>query len=152
MDATSPGQRLTAEHRQIDAGIAPLLGDGGEAPALQAALALLRRHIHAEETVLFPPLAQQGLAMPVFVMKREHGLMWPLIVQLEAACTAGAEPATLREPCRQLFQLLQMHNGKEEQIVYGAADRLPPAAATPLGDALAAARLPVDWRCELAPR
>ena len=152
MDAPRPGQRLTAEHRQIDAGITPLLGDDGDVPALQTALALLRRHIHAEETVLFPALTQHGLAMPVFVMKREHGLMWPLIAQLEAACAAGTEPATLREPARRLFQLLQMHNGKEEQILYGAADRLPPAAAAPLGDALAVAQLPPDWRCELAPR
>ncbi|MCC6595065.1 MAG: hemerythrin domain-containing protein [Rhodanobacteraceae bacterium] len=149
---TAPTQHLVDEHRRIDAALAALPGDDHDPAALRTALALLREHIHAEETVLFAPLQQAGLAMPVFVMKREHGLMWPLMIRIDDACGAGASVDALREPCRQLFQLLQIHNHKEEQILYAAADRLAGAAAgEQLRQALRAARMPAGWACELAP-
>ncbi|MFO1507697.1 MAG: hemerythrin domain-containing protein [Lysobacterales bacterium] len=150
---TQPGEWLTAQHRRIDDGVGGA-GDGaGGLAALAESLASLRAHIHAEETVLFPPLEQAGLAMPVFVMKREHGQMWPLLVELAAACTAAAPVESVRGPARQLFQLLQIHNAKEEQIVYAAADRLVAERGDEtLMAALAGARVPGDWICALAPR
>lgn len=141
MIGTGLGASLAAQHRAIDAGIK---SDADDA-ALQSALALLRAHIHAEETALFPPLVQSGLAMPVFVMKREHGQMWPLIERL-----AAGNAAALQADRESLFRLLQMHNTKEEQIVYGAADKLA-ARDAGLATAVAAARMPDSWRCELAP-
>lgn len=152
MAATLPGQLLAIQHRHIDAGIKGVVDGSGEPPALAESLVLLRLHLYIEEVLLFPPLAKSGLTMPVFVMQREHGLMWPLLETLATACAASAPVASLHEPARELFQLLQMHNSKEEQIVYTAADRL---AAGSEGDklvaAIEAARLPNAWACAMAP-
>jgi iron-sulfur cluster repair protein YtfE (RIC family) len=153
MDTDIVSRLLAAQHRHIDQGVEGIVDGTGGLPALAAALRLLREHVYAEETALFPPLAEAGLAMPVFVMQREHGQMWPLIQSLEAACAAGAAADDLREDARQLLQQLKMHNPKEERIVYTAADRHEPsAAATPLVDAMAAARMPEGWACAMAPR
>lgn len=150
MDATTPSQVLATQHRQIDAGVKGGVDGSGTPAALAAALTLLRAHLYVEEAVLFPPLVATGLTMPAFVMKREHGQMWPLIESLAKSCASGSAIADLHEPCRQLFQLLQMHNPKEEQIVYTAADRY----AAQQGDgalvkAMAEARLPEGWVCAM---
>ncbi|HEU0276790.1 MAG TPA: hemerythrin domain-containing protein [Rhodanobacteraceae bacterium] len=153
MDAMPPSRLITAQHHEIDQGIKAAVDGTGSPAKLGAALALLRHHLYIEEEVLFPPLAKTGLTMPVFVMKREHGQMWPLIEQLDADAKAAKPLAALHEPARQLFQLLQMHNPKEEQIVYTAADRL----ATQQGDgalvhALETVRDPAGWICAMAPK
>lgn len=156
MDALLPSAALGVQHRTIDAGVRSAMeADKAHADAARVALidaiALLRAHLYAEEAVLFPLLVKSGLAMPVFVMKREHGQMWPLIQALGEGCAAGQPVETLQDTCRQLFQLLQMHNPKEEMIVYTAADRL---AAQPDGASLAnsleTARLPDGWTCAMA--
>lgn len=150
MATTLPSQLLEVQHRRIDAGIKGIVDGGGQLSALAESLALLRLHLYVEEELLFPPLARSGLTMPVFVMKREHGLMWPLLETLAGACVAAAPAAGLHDTARELFQLLQMHNPKEEQIVYTAADRLAAGDAT-LVQALESARLPDAWACALAP-
>lgn len=153
MDTTLPSKLLAVQHQQIDQGVAGIVDGGGTPAALAAALKLLRQHLYVEEVALFPPLAKAGLAMPVFVMQREHGQMWPLIAGLEAACAAGAERAVLHADASQLLMLLKMHNPKEEQIVYAAADRYEPAHPdAPLVAAMAAAHMPEGWVCVNAPR
>lgn len=153
MDTELPSKLLAAHHRQIDQGVEGIADGTGEPQALAAALNLLREHLYLEENVLFPPLAEAGLAMPVFVMKREHGHMWPLILSLQAACAAGAAVDDLYEGACQLLQQLKIHNTKEEQIVYTAADRYESTHPdTPLAQAMAAVRMPDDWVCALAPR
>jgi iron-sulfur cluster repair protein YtfE (RIC family) len=143
---------LAAQHQQIDQGVAGIVAGAGETPALKSALKLLREHVYMEEAALFPPLVKAGLAMPVFVMQREHGQMWPLILRLEAACAAGAAADDLREDARQLLQQLKIHNPKEEQIVYVAADRYASTRTDPpLAQTLAAARMPAGWVCAMAP-
>lgn len=153
MDASLPSQVLAAQHRRIDTGVQGIVDGTGETAALVDSLALLRLHLYAEETVLFPPLVKSGLTMPVFVMKREHGEMWPMLQTLTAACADGQPVETMRDTCRRLFQLLRVHNPKEEMIVYTAADKL---AAQPAGASLAksldAARVPDGWVCEMASR
>jgi iron-sulfur cluster repair protein YtfE (RIC family) len=152
MDTELLSRLLAAQHRHIDQGVEGIVNGSGEAPALVAALKLLREHVYMEETALFPPLVKAGLAMPVFVMQREHGQMWPLIVRLEAACAAGTAADGLREDARQLLQQLKIHNPKEEQIVYTAADRYAATNAdAPLAQAMAAARMPAGWVCAMAP-
>lgn len=147
-----PGTFMTAQHHAIDRGVDGALDGSGTAAVLAEALALLRAHIHLEETMLFPSLAEEGLAMPVFVMLREHGQMWPLIERLEAACAAGADVAALQQAdVLNLRQQLNIHNPKEEQIVYTAADQRADADGDPVAE-LAAARLPDGWRCRTAPR
>ncbi len=153
MDATTPSKLLAVQHQHIDQGVAGIVGGNDDTAALAASLKLLRQHLHLEETALFPPLEADGLTLPVFVMKREHGQMWPLIARLEAACANGATAESLRADCATLLQLLGMHNPKEEQIVYTAADRYEPAhPGTPLVAAMAKAKMPEGWRCAMAPR
>lgn len=149
MDAARSSQVLAGQHRQIDAGIRAVADGAGEPAALAESLALLRLHLYVEEALLFPPLAESGLTMPVFVMKREHGQMWPL---LEALSATGAADAARQATARQLFQLLQMHNPKEESIVYTALDRLEAQRGDDsLARAITAAALPDAWRCAMAP-
>lgn len=153
MDALLPSRILAIQHRRIDEGVHGIVDADGDVAALGNAIDLLRLHLYIEEQVLFPPLVNAGLAMPVFVMKREHGEMWPLMQTLAAACAAQASAESLHDTARRLFQLLQIHNPKEEQIVYTAADRLAarPAGAS-LAAALEAAKLPDGWTCEMASR
>lgn len=153
MAETPCSQLLANQHRQIDAGIKGIVDGGGDAAALAGSLALLRLHLYVEETILFPPLVKSGLTMPVFVMKREHGQMWPLLESLAAASANGAPAGTLHGDCRQLYQLLQMHNPKEESIVYTALDRLQAQHPDdPFAASVASAQLPDGWRCAMAPK
>lgn len=148
MSSVLPGQLLKAQHRRIDTGIEGVLGGDNDLLPLREALTLLRRHVYLEEQFLFPPLASSGLGMPVFVMKREHGQMWPLMERLQMACDAGASAGTLGNDCRSLVQLLQIHNPKEEAVIYSAADQLADAS---LVENLDRAQPPAGWSCELAP-
>ena len=104
MDTALPSSLLAVQHHQIDQGVAGIVDGAGEPQALAAALKLLREHRYVEEAALFPVLAKTGLAMPVFVMKREHGQMWPLICRLQDVCAAGAGAGALHEDARQLLQ------------------------------------------------
>ena len=153
MDATTPSKLLAVQHQHIDQGVAGIVGGGNDTSALAAALRLLRAHLYIEEAALFPPLETTGLTRPVFVMKREHGQMWPLIARLDGACVSGASADDLRADCATLLQLLNMHNPKEEQIVYTAADRYEPAhPGESLVAAMAAAKMPDGWVCAMAPK
>ncbi|MDN5864847.1 MAG: hemerythrin domain-containing protein [Gammaproteobacteria bacterium] len=152
MDDITPGELLTRQHRKIDAGIQGLIDGSGGRAKLAESLALLRLHLYVEEELLFQPLAKSGLTMPVFVMKREHGEMWPLLENLDAGCGSAAPLETLHGPAKELFQLLQIHNPKEEQIVYAAVDKLSrEKTGGPLVEALESATVPDDWTCEMAP-
>ena len=143
---------LAAQHQQIDQGVEGIVAGAGATPALKSALKLLREHVYMEEAALFPPLVKAGLAMPVFVMQREHGQMWPLILEAREPCAARAAADDLCEDARQLLQQLKIHNPKEEQIVYAAADRYASTRTDPpLAQTLAAARMPAGWVCAMAP-
>lgn len=149
MDHSTPSTLLEQQHRRIDEGLKAALKGAAPRATLAEALQLLREHIHLEEAVLFPPLERAGLTMPIFVMQREHGQMWPLIDELLAADDAAAA----QEAGRDLFQMLQIHNPKEEQILYKAADQVDEAGnASTLLHALQAARMPAGWVCAMAPR
>ena len=144
---------LEREHREIDAALRPVLEGAGDRQRLAEALALLRRHIFLEETLVFPRLPQRGLETAVYVMKYEHGEMWPLLEALEAGCRDGTALAALRTPCQSLVTLLRVHNPKEEQVIYTAADELTAQGAgherqvAELGSAV----MPEGWHCEVAP-
>ncbi len=153
MNHASPSQWLEVQHRQIDQGIEGMLDGSGTPEQLGHSLDLLRLHIYLEEAVLFPPLEQAGLTMPVFVMQREHGQMWPLLQALGAAGASGGTDAAVAESCGTLLQLLQIHNPKEEQILYTAADRIAAEQGDgALLEALTAGRMPAGWACAMAPR
>lgn len=151
MSSASPSQRLEAQHRRIDRGIEGVLDRTAALSDLADSLTLLRLHVYIEEAILFPPLEENGLSMPVYVMKYEHGEMWPLIEALSQACASQKSVDMVRGRCRRLFQILQVHNPKEEEVVYAAADRLTDEQGDgALVRAIEAAELPEGWFCATA--
>lgn len=152
MSATRPGDYLEDQHHRIDDGIKPVVDGAGDREALAKSLTLLRLHLYLEEAILFPVLEKTGLMMPVFVMKREHGQMWPTMTKLVAACKAKGALDAVRADCEELYKLLRIHNPKEEQIVYTAANALGAKGADEhMVATLDAADAPDDWVCAMAP-
>lgn len=156
MESTTLGQALEVEHREIDGGIESFvasLDQGGPTdPApLTAAMSGLRRHIYLEEEFLFPPLKAAGLMGPIFVMLREHGMLWRQMDQLEGSLASAAEEAAIRQSCMDLLSLLSDHNSKEEPIIYTQADEiLDAAASSELMAFLERGTTPDGWVCSAA--
>ncbi len=135
MELATLGQALETEHRQIDGGIEAFIAalgtdDGADPAPLTAALSGLRRHIYLEEEFLFPPLKAAGLMGPIFVMLREHGMLWRQMDELEGAISSAANESVLRQSCMELLSLLSDHNSKEEPIIYTQADDILGTAAS----------------------
>lgn len=143
---------LAHDHREIDDGIGGGLegADGGDLDALTAAIGALRRHIYAEEELLFPPLRDAGLVGPILVMVREHAQMWQLLDSLDELLHADTvERDALRATRAELFELLQRHNPKEETILYPQADTvLTPSRASQVRAFLASEGPPEGWLCQ----
>jgi regulator of cell morphogenesis and NO signaling len=146
---------LEREHREIDQGmeafaLAP--ADSDHLAGLLKAIHALRRHIYLEETLLFPELRAAGFIAPVFVMLREHGDMWPILDELEAAAGSAGERDSMLALCARLAGQLEAHNLKEERILYPQANTTVPAGATAeLKEFIASGQLPANWRCAQAP-
>ncbi|XBH21182.1 hemerythrin domain-containing protein [Jonesiaceae bacterium BS-20] len=155
MTAQLLADALEAEHHEIDGGIeqfAAGLASGHSNPApLKRAMAALRRHIYLEESFLFPPL-KADLAMPIFVMEREHGQIWDDMDELDALLELEQpESATLQSTCRELLAKLERHNEKEEPIIYAhAANTLSPELAKPMAAFLETGMMPDGWRASKA--
>ncbi len=144
---------LSGQHRVMELGIGGLVDGSGSRTEFTDAVHLLRRHIYVEEAFLFPVIDQdRGRWMALAQMKYEHGDMWP---HLEAAIDLLAAKANLDDllPAAQaLLRLLAVHDHKEEEAIYGVADRY--AASTdrpPLAELLQGAGIPAGWRCLRAP-
>lgn len=156
MSTGSLADALTREHREIDKGIEQFVEalDRGvlEADHLLDSIEALRRHIHLEETFLFPPLREIGLMMPVMVMLREHGELWTqmdAVVRLLEGTTAQSDSAEITAECRELLARLDRHNTKEEPIVYPRADAdLPIETTSELRAFLETGTTPPGWVCE----
>lgn len=150
---TGVGATLEREHRTIDDGIMnfadadPSAVTPEQRGGLLDAIAVLRRHIYIEEEYLFPPLRAAGMVGPVMVMVREHGLMWPLLDQLQRLVSDG-NFGTAAQLCRDLLEQLNSHNTKEEMILYPQADEvLSPGDLDELTGLLSTAEIPADWLC-----
>lgn len=143
---------LAHDHRDIDDGIRVGLdgADGADLDGLTVALGALRRHIYAEEELLFPPLRDAGLVGPILVMVREHAQMWQLLDSLEGLLGADTvDPDALRATRAELFELLQRHNPKEETILYPQADAvLTPSRASQVRAFIASEEPPEGWVCQ----
>lgn len=155
MGVETVAEALEREHKEIDESIeaytaALAAGDEPDPEPLVRAVAALRRHIFLEEEFLFPPMREANLAMPVFVMVREHGQMWKVMDALDAALTGGeAGPTTVADLLRELTEGLQAHNPKEEQILYPQAGQILNQAATAeLQDLIKSGETPKGWVCE----
>lgn len=146
---------LEREHREIDEGIKAYLTGRAQGQArveaLRRAIAALRRHIYLEEALLFPPLHDAGLALPILVMLREHGEIWLTLDGLGAQLRINPEAGVMSEICRVLLEQLERHNSKEEPILYPQADCvLSAAAAAELSAFLATGSMPAGWVCARA--
>ena len=86
----------------------------------------LRRHIKAEEEILFPAFEEKtGMsdAGPTFVMRMEHKDIFELFDQITGSAEKDDGPETTRLASA-LTNLLADHNMKEEQILYPESDAL----------------------------
>ena len=129
---------------------AALADTGADVGAVTAAIAALRRHIYLEEEFLFPPMMEE-LAIPIGVMLREHGELWRTLATLEAQLAEAGDADVAAPICEQLLSQLELHNSKEEPIIYPQADAvLETDANMRLHDFLDEGRMPVGWRCEKA--
>lgn len=146
---------LEKEHRDIDVVIVSFIEGSGDVTSLMESLALLRRHIYMEELILFPRLSSHNLAltMHVSMMEIEHGYMWPMIRKLEDAANSGMSADDMKNTCTALLELLQLHNTREEEILYAAADRMSPGGGGEPGllSQVTDVHMPPDWTCGLAP-
>jgi iron-sulfur cluster repair protein YtfE (RIC family) len=148
---------LEREHHEIDSGIAAFIekldGGGVQPELLSVALEALRRHIYLEETILFPPIREAGMTMPIFVMMREHGELWRTMDVLADLLVDRTDNEQLRDACRRLLGQLEQHNSKEEPIIYPHADTdLPAAVRAELARFIEAGRIPDGWVCQQADR
>jgi iron-sulfur cluster repair protein YtfE (RIC family) len=148
---------LKREHHEIDSAIAAFIEkfDGGcvQPEPLSAALEALRRHIYLEETILFPPIREAGMIMPIFVMMREHGELWRTMGALTDLIIDRADTEQLRDTCHWLLGQLEQHNSKEEPIIYPHADSdLPAAVSAELARFIETGRIPDGWVCRQAGR
>jgi iron-sulfur cluster repair protein YtfE (RIC family) len=144
---------LERDHRDVDDAVEGY-ADGTAAGTL-AKLGLKRaeeekrRHIYAEEELLFPPLRRAGMVGPILVMLREHGQMWPILDTLDRELRDHPSDDVLRTACRELLTLLQQHNPKEEQILYPQVDQVLGAdEGIAVREFLDAGHVPADWTCQ----
>lgn len=143
---------LEREHRHIDAAIQPVLASSTvgveQRSALLRAIVALRRHIYAEEELLFPALRNNGMVGPILVMLREHAQMWGTLDALELRLDAD-DDSEVPALCGALFTQLQAHNPKEEAILYPQADSMLDAGElSHLRAFLDAGELPSGWACQ----
>lgn len=124
-------ESLSQHHRYCDRFFAAALEAAdrsdwqGFARQLAALTAALELHIGFEEDELFPAFEEaSGLREgPTEVMRAEHAEMRDLLYALGAA-QPRIDPEGCRAELEHLRALLQMHNVKEETVLYPACDRL----------------------------
>lgn len=142
---------LEREHQQVDAALEAFLTGLREgrvdADGLNTALDGLRKHIYLEERILFPPIRYAGMAMPVAVMMTEHGEIWRTMDAL-ATLVTGGDREQMIAICRLLLDQLAVHNSKEEQVIYRAADTgLEPDQTAEVAEFIETGLLPDCWEC-----
>jgi iron-sulfur cluster repair protein YtfE (RIC family) len=146
---------LEREHHEIDAGleavVAGLAAGEVRGAELERTAKALRRHIHLEEELLFPPLRDAGMVPPVLVMLREHGEIWRTLDALELETGPAGAPEAAAARCRELIAQLESHNAKEEPIIYPQGDVvLTDAAKGALHEFIESGRMPPGWVCAQA--
>lgn len=128
---------MMKDHAVCDAAFERAAGAarGADWPALQreagAFLAHIARHIELEEGLLFPAFEDKtGMvdAGPSATMRHEHVLMQPLFARMRDAAAAH-DGAGFLDAARALHEILQMHNMKEEQMMYPMIEQAVDAQA-----------------------
>jgi hemerythrin-like domain-containing protein len=122
---------MTRDHAACDASLerAADAAHSADWPALQreagAFLAHIARHIELEEDLLFPAFEQStGMSSggPTETMRSEHVQMQPLFAQMRDAATAK-DAAGYLGAAQAMQEILQLHNMKEEQMMYPMLDQ-----------------------------
>lgn len=127
-DPTTVSELLGEHHRMLDEILDQVIqragaGQPGEAADLFAGFDRgLRRHIHAEEEILFPAFEDAtGMAGgPTAVMRAEHEEIKDLLEEIGQLL---AQSEGIAESVLRLRQVLGPHNGKEEEILYPMSDQ-----------------------------
>ena len=131
---------MIRHHRDCDAGFARA-GDSAAAAdwdglrrEAAGVLAELERHIALEEELLFPAFEERtGMneGGPTATMRMEHAQMRGMFAQMRAAAEAR-DAARYLETSDTLLALLQVHNLKEESMMYPMLDQALGEDAAPL--------------------
>jgi len=141
---------LTEQHFALDAALNRVMAGQGDHAILQSVIDALTLHIYVEEDLMFPLVNSQRLRMPLAVMRDEHGQLWDLLMQLQPVCQKTLPiDASVVAICQRMFALFQLHNPKEEDIIYPAIDDYHQHDQEPgsLVDDIADAVLPDGWVC-----
>ncbi|WP_231987846.1 hemerythrin domain-containing protein [Mycobacterium sp. 852002-51152_SCH6134967] len=151
---SAPYVALEHEHREIDRAIEDFVGKlrAGvlETEVLTWALDKLRRHIYLEEVIVFPPIREAGMVMPIFVMMREHGQLWRTMDTLDGLLVAS-DTDRIEAACGVLLDQLHEHNSKEEPIIYPHIDiDLTAHMRAELTRSVESGRAPGGWVCRHA--
>lgn len=113
----------------------------GDAAAAAAGFATfesrLRRHLHAEEQILFPAFESLiGTAGPTHSLRGDHRRIRDLLEEI-AHLLAFSEP--IDAPVGDLRSFLEAHDTKEAAIVYATVDeQMPPGTRAALARQMAA--------------
>jgi iron-sulfur cluster repair protein YtfE (RIC family) len=122
---------LTRDHSRLDSILADVkrclaAGDlRGASVGFSEFRGGLERHMDAEEEVLFPAFdAVTGApgTGPTHVMRLEHAELRRLMAEVTDSLARGGEEGHVT-PLAALTARIYAHNGKEERILYPAADR-----------------------------
>jgi iron-sulfur cluster repair protein YtfE (RIC family) len=121
---------FTHDHRDCDHRLADLetaVADQAWPAAEKACIQFhhdLERHLQREEGLLFPAIETftGSSGGPTEVMRREHDQMRALLADVQDTLTRREVDACLGN-IETLMTLIQLHNVKEEQILYPMADK-----------------------------
>jgi hemerythrin-like domain-containing protein len=155
MDDSTLTALMEREHHEVDDAIERFVQGLRERAVrhkdLQHATELLQRHIYIEEALIFPPLRAKGMLAPVLVMEREHGEIWRTLDAVNLEVGSGTAADSVPDRCRQLLHELEVHNGKEEPIIYPQADALlADAEKDAVRSFIHSGTMPADWVCAQA--
>jgi DUF438 domain-containing protein len=155
MDDSTLTALMEREHHEVDAAIEDFVQGIRERAVrhkdLQRATELLQRYIYIEEALIFPHLRAKGMLAPVLVMEREHGEIWRTLDAVNLEVGSGTAADSVPDRCRQLLHELEVHNGKEEPIIYPQADALlTDSEKDAVRDFVHSGTMPADWVCAQA--
>lgn len=155
MDDTTLSALMEREHHEVDDAIEDFAQGLRERDLrhkdLRRATDLLQRHIYIEEALIFPTLRAKGLLAPILVMEREHGEIWRTLDAINLEVGSGTAADSVPDRCRQLLHELDVHNAKEEPIIYPQADaQLTDEEKDAVRDFIRSGTMPADWVCAQA--
>lgn len=155
MDDSTLTALMEREHHEVDEAIADFVQGLREGDVrhddLGRATSLLQRHIYIEEALIFPPLRAKGMLAPVLVMEREHGQIWRTLDAVNLEVGSGTAADSVPDRCQQLLHELEVHNGKEEPIIYPQADALlTDSDKDAVRDFIDSGTMPGGWVCAQA--